>query len=214
MSEKIILPSSPEAAQLKTIEVWVSRLGGVYENNALGERDARHMGATHRQCKNPQHPPTFKNLLCKICADDEKTRKYNEMEGKPWDGVLPICPIDGDEYFYDYDDLVDYLAGCITPEYPDLNSMKELITGLKLVHCKKNFFSEIDACDLFESDLRGLEEAEVPDELLNAVDGVNEIIRAQGHCSYSPSNVKIIFDDDDIEQMLVLVNDIIERAFK
>lgn len=52
MSKKIILPADDIAASIQTVRGWVSRTGQFCGDN---EELARHLGATHKLCGNPEH---------------------------------------------------------------------------------------------------------------------------------------------------------------
>ncbi|MCE0850717.1 hypothetical protein LU689_12425 [Pseudomonas asiatica] len=169
--EKVVMYESPEAASLQTVTGWVDAGGRFWGKD---EHMARYSGSTHRQCEqNPEHPIHTTGRGCPACHEERRAENYAAMPKRVWAGE-PITEYDGDRYFFDQDDLRDYLI-----EYEiDL-------AELKLVFCTPNYPSQIDPNDHFCDDLP--EDGEISDDqLLAAFDLLNEMIRKSPPLSWSP----------------------------
>jgi hypothetical protein len=77
-----------------------------------------------------------------------------------------------DEYFNDLDEAEDFAE-----------DHEETLADLRLIICEPNRLREVDA-EHWIDDLP--EDGELPDEVLTAIDALNEVIRAAGPCSWSP----------------------------
>lgn len=103
--EKIIMFESDEAAQMKTVTGWVSADGRFYGND---ERAARYAGSTHSKCECGGMVEKGWTI-CETCRHKSAQERYLKLPYKDWDGKVPICLYDGDEYFWDEEKLLDYL---------------------------------------------------------------------------------------------------------
>ena len=156
--DKIILDTDPEAAQQKTLTLWVSRNGVAYQD----ERTARYDGSTHKKCECGEL--TEKHWIsCKTCRDKLDHERYLKMPSKEYDGKTPLVIYGSDEYFFDEDDLFIYC---------EEHNIKE--TDLDLVLCKPVYAFEIDPREYYESELP--EDGEVPDNIQAAFDELNKKI--------------------------------------
>jgi hypothetical protein len=163
MSDKPkVMYDSPEAAQVKTVTGWVSRLGHFYGDN---EHIARYDGCTHVLCKKCGAERDIRGY-CRPCYDKDRLGVYEKMEFKEWDGKTPLVLFDDDRYFWDEDAVFDHCDNFdVSPE------------DLDLVICEPQYASEIDD-DHFIDDLpedQGLDE--VYPELADLIEKVNELIR-------------------------------------
>jgi hypothetical protein len=159
MSE-IILSESPEAAKLETVTGWVSRRGFFYGKD---ERLARYDGSTHRPCSECGEL-IEKNGYCRPCHAKKEIAKFEAMPRKKWDGVGMLYSDAEDRYFYGMDDVDDYCdSEEVKPE------------ALRLIICEPTYAGEVDAAEFYENDLP--EEGDVPRELQEAFDELNEFIR-------------------------------------
>lgn len=123
--EKVVMYESPEAASIQTVTGWVDRSGRFWGQD---EHMARYCGSTHRQCaNNPAHPIHATNGWCKECWAESRAAKFKAMPKREWDGE-PITDYDGDRYFFDEDDLRDYLV-----------EHEIDLADLKLVFCSPNY---------------------------------------------------------------------------
>ena len=159
MSDKIILPDSPEAATQKTVTGWVSASGYFWGND---EHMARYDGSTHRACECGEL--VAKNSYCRPCALKREAEKFAAMQRKVWDGEAMLYSDAADEYFHDYDQISDHCeeADCS----PD---------DLRLIICEPCYAREIDPNEYFRDDLP--EDGEVDSELSAAFEELNKFIR-------------------------------------
>ncbi|HEX7718693.1 MAG TPA: hypothetical protein VF389_02705 [Woeseiaceae bacterium] len=125
-----IMYDSPEAAQRVTVAGWRSRDGHFYGDN---EGAARYAGCTHRACQDCGAPIKKLRMVCDECRQKCVIAKYATLPRETWDGTTPLCMFDGDEYFFDADDLHDYCA--------DHDCTVE---DLLLVICKPVYLSQIN----------------------------------------------------------------------
>ena len=104
--EKVVMYESPEAASIQTVTGWVSADGRFWGNN---EDVARYSGSTHRLCKNnPDHPAHPTNRWCGVCRNERLAAQFAAIPRRIWGGE-PITDFDGDRYFFDEEDLRDYI---------------------------------------------------------------------------------------------------------
>lgn len=169
--DKVVMYESPEAASLQTVTGWVDATGRFWGKD---EHMARYCGSTHRHCaKNPEHPIHATNGWCAVCHAESRAAKFAAMPKRVWAGEA-ITEYDGDQYFFDEEELRDYL---IEHEID--------LTDLKLVFCTPNYPRQIDPDDYFCDDLP--EDGEVnDDQLLAAFELLNEMIRKSPPLSWSP----------------------------
>jgi len=162
---KIILNDSPDAAQLKTVELWVAFDGRMFND----EHTARYAGCTHVRCECGNITEKL-YVRCQTCRDKKAIEKYNAMPFKEWDGTTPLVIYGSDQYFYDEGDLADYCA-----DY-DIDPKE-----LKLCLCDPHHLREFDG-SWFEDDLP--EDGELPDEIIKALDEFNAKIKAYNKTMY------------------------------
>lgn len=171
---------SPEAASLQTVTGWVSSNGHFWGKD---EHMARYDGSTHRICsKNPGHGKHIKNSWCETCRKETKDAKWLSMPKREYDGS-PVVVFDSDTYFFDIDDIVNWLEeNDIKPE------------DAQLSFCKPIYPSQIDPNEHFCDDLP--EDCEVSNELQAAFDVLNEVIKAHGPMSWTEGDEAVILPSD------------------
>lgn len=171
--EKVVMYESPEAASIQTVTGWVDPSGRFWGKD---EHMARYCGSTHRHCEsNPEHPIHATNGWCEVCRAESRAAKFEAMPKRAWAGEA-ITEYDGDRYFFDEEELRDYL---IDHEID--------LSDLRLVFCTPNYPSEIDPSDHFCDDLP--EDGEInDDQLLAAFELLNEMIRNCPPLSWSPGH--------------------------
>jgi len=156
MTEEIIFPDDERAATYRTnIEGWVSRAGKFYGKN---ENFARYEGSTHNRCDICMAPAKQPYLLCPMCRDQKQDDKYDKMEVVEWDGKTPVYSLSYDEYFYDMDDIENFIENI-----GDDGGVIE-IKDLQLVLCEETKMTLIDSNywnDCFHDDWDGRLPAEV-----------------------------------------------------
>lgn len=180
MADKIVMYDSPEAASIQTVTGWVSRTGLFCGKD---EHMARYHGATHRQCDNPNHPPYELRGYCLACSDERSAARFGAMPKVEWDGKTPLALHDTDCYFFDEEELRDYLLD---------NDIA--LEDARLVICKPNMASEIEPDEHYSDDLP--EDGEVGAELRAAFDALNEAIRREKPMSWSPGKTAAVLPAD------------------
>jgi hypothetical protein len=174
--EKIILPESVEAAHFQEgISGWVDRGGNFWGKD---ERMARWCGCTHVHCKDCGTVISRGYTLCDPCVIRRDIEKYNGLEKIDWDGETPLYSHASDKYFFDAQELHDYL------EEEDDRTPEDM----RLVLCTPNRLRQIDE-DYFVDELP--EDGELPAEIAGALEVLNKAIREHEPVSWSPSDKAI-----------------------
>jgi len=156
--DKVILDTDPEAAQLKTLKLWVSRNGLAYSD----ERTARYDGCTHKKCECGELMEK-RWLSCGKCRDKADRERYLKMPTKEYDGKTPLVLYNTDTYFFDAGDLFFYC---------EEHNVKE--TDLPLVMCDPVYAHTIDPNEYYVDELP--EDGEVPHPIQAAFDEMNKKI--------------------------------------
>lgn len=174
-NKPMILNTSNEAAQLKTVTGWVDRDGRFWGKD---ERMARWSGATHIACQRCGTPHYKAWTLCNGCRDLAAIERWEKLERKPWDGESPVCLYDGDKYFFDLESFLEWCADHdVKPQEANL------------VHCKPQYLSQVDE-DHWADDLA--EDEELPPNVLDALAALNAQIRAHKKpISWWPSEIAV-----------------------
>lgn len=181
--KQTIMFDAPEAASLRTATGWVTADGRFFGQD---ENLSRLCSATHRHCKNnPEHPVHEIHGYCDQCHHEKRAKIFAAMPARGWDG---------DNYFFDTGSLLDYLV--------DSNIT---LPDLRLCICEPNMPREIDPSDVFSEDLPG--DGEIcDDQLVAALDLLNEIIRKLGPLSWSQGKFavalpKAFLDEIEVKRM-------------
>ncbi len=175
-NEEIILDTSDEAAHKETREVWISKGGFMHSD----ERSARYAGATHNACKQCGKPTLKGWIKCEECRAIDHKEAYSKLPYEKWDGVKPLCLYDGDEYFFDEDDLTGYIED---------NDLKP--EDLMLVICVPNYAGDIST-DIWEDSFPADGDGEI-EELEKLVNEFNEKLKKLKPLSYSPGKVRTAY---------------------
>ncbi len=186
MEEKIILNTSDEAATYRTgLEGWVTRNGRFWGED---ERMARWDGCTHVLCECGK--PVEKSWTkCPECRRASAVKRFEAMPKKVWDGESPLCLFDDDCFFWSQDDLTDY---CEESGHDPKD--------LKLVICKPIFARQIDPYDHYHDDIP--EEGDLPGELVEAFDRLNEKIReCREPLSWEPGSYAAEIREETLEKV-------------
>jgi hypothetical protein len=155
--EIIVLDTSDEAAQLKTVTGWFSRNGRFYGND---EKLARFDGCTHKKCE-CGNLMTRSYIKCDSCRAKLVREEYFKLQFVEWKsaGTNPVCIYRENEYFFDDDSIEDYLSE---------NEMQP--EDLMLVVCSPNYTHTIDS-SVWEDVLA--EDQDIPKELQEKINEVN-----------------------------------------
>lgn len=172
-TEKVILPSDPEAATLRTVAGWVSRDGIFFGEN---EDLARWHGATHVLCSECGSATAKGFTICESCRDAKEAERFNAMPRAEWDGKALLYSIALDEYFSDPDDV-----------YDDENL--EDNADPMLVICERVEPRSLDT-DFFCGYLD--EDQELPDEILIAMDAFNKVVKGNWDYSWEPGEIALL----------------------
>jgi len=177
MSNEMILYDSPESAHFVSgISGWVSRDGRFFGDN---EHLARYCGCTHIKCKTCGHIHAH-NSYCEPCAKVRIEERFSTYERKEWDGETPLSINGTDVYFFDSDELQNWLK-----------DNDEQLENLQLVLCKPISMNHLDE-DYFLENLH--EDAEIPEPLQEAIDHLNEIIRSLPTQCWEPDKYAAVVD--------------------
>ena len=160
MSDKIILPSSDEAASIKTVTGWMSRNGRFFGDD---EQLARYDGSTHRECS-ICGKTIFKHEYCHDCHTKANIEEYQKMERREWNGTDGLYSQAKDKWFWSYEELDDYIV------YKNTTVDKLLL----IIGCPV-YAREIDPSEYYEGDLP--DEGDLPEDLLLAFEELNKYIR-------------------------------------
>jgi hypothetical protein len=177
-SEIVILSDSPEAATLQTVTGWVSRDGRFFGSD---ERSARYSGSTHGKCNTCGGVCSKSWLICQACQDSKTVEKWKEAERMPWDGTTPLYSDAYDKYFFDDG----------AEEFAEDEGVS--LEALRLRICRPVYGRLIDT-DHFSDELPEDNEGEVPDVIADAMEKLNEAIKAAGPLSWVPDKYVPTFD--------------------
>ena len=181
--KKVIMYESDEAAVYKDeiiVSGWVGVDGKVYPEEYM----ARYANSTHKKCPDCSEVMETRSY-CHLCREVKSQERFQNMEIiKDWD--FPICIYESDEYLFDWDGVHSYC---------DINVVNP--SELKLVNTVRASFSELD-WDFFDEQLADdHDQNDLPEEVIGAVEGLNEVLRnALPNCWYA-STKRIILEDDD-----------------
>jgi len=130
------------AAEVRTVSGWVCKTCGRFCGD--DENLARYCCSKFVPCQTPGCAGKAEKgySFCKDCREKLSKERYLKLPLQPWDGVTPLVEQDDDRFFYDAEDLNDYLEDCGLE-----------IEDLRLVvckPCKKPFFEMAEfLCDYF-----------------------------------------------------------------
>lgn len=180
--KKVIMYESPEAARYVTnIEGWIDAQGRFWGKGDDGERMARYSSHTHKVC---ECGGLAKRgwLRCENCIRKSERERYLALPYKEWDGIAPVCTWDGDTYFFNLDELIDYMT--------ERDSME----SIDLLFCDPVHYSSID----FETIAgEAHEDWEPEEELCKKVDEFNAYLKTLPPHSYCPGKVRTSYKLED-----------------
>lgn len=129
MSKEIILDTDEGIIEYRTdIEGWVGKNGIFYGKE---KHLAIYANSTHKKCEKG-HIYSKSWISCSECREAELPEKYLRLEYKEWDGETPLCIYDTDTYFFNIEEIEDYVEE------------EEIKTeDLKLVICEPAYLSEV-----------------------------------------------------------------------
>ena len=179
---KIIAKDSPEAARLVTVTGWVSSDGRFFGDGKDAEDVARYAGCTHVPCSECGKLTEKLYTHCVECREKEKAERYVARKRNEWGGEVPIYSERFDRYFFDEDDLVEFMEdeGC---------SFDALLPVL----CEPNKMRPVEV-DYWYDDLPEEADGELPKEANVALDTFNEAIK-DIVLSWTPTNIVALWPD-------------------
>jgi hypothetical protein len=173
---EIILFDSNDAAHFQTgLSGWVSRHGHYW---GIDERAARYDGCTHTRCEDCGEPVDRGRLICTQCHEKRQIKRYDAMPKEEWNGEGMLYSDAADRYFQDWYDVECFLED----EGGTANS-------LRLIICEPEYLPPIQddyGCDVLAEDV------ELPDEVIEAIDKFNKIIKNAGAVSWYPGKKAVI----------------------
>jgi hypothetical protein len=177
-AKKIIMYDSPEAATYrKDIEGWVS-IDNIYcGKGETGENLARYRSATHTKCECGKVIKARTYLSCDECRHKKALENYNKLPFRKYDGS-PVSIWNDDTFFFNEDDIVDYLED---------NGFEEI----DLLFCDKQYWNQIEP-DYWE-DIMPENMDSLPKKLQDALDNLNKIISELPPCSYLPGKIRTTY---------------------
>jgi hypothetical protein len=183
-TEKIVMYDSPEAATYKTnIEGWVNREGQFWGKD---EHMARWSGCTHMVCECGNIYGKGR-VRCDSCQAKVDTDKFLALPMEDWDGVDPVCLWSDDKFFFDECSLIDYMGDRVF----DAKEMGEDTPVIEIVKCESRGLSEVSEdywCDELPED------GEVPDDIAEALDNLNKVIKESTYKVWWAGKVRINMD--------------------
>jgi hypothetical protein len=170
MEKKIIMYDSPEAAREVTLTGWISSTNQFWGKD---EHMARWAGCTHLKC---ECGSTMEKSYtrCPECRHKSAVERYNALPFKEWDYKEPVCTWDGDTYFFNIEDLDEYMED---------SELKEI----DLLFCDEINYSPIDY-DYWGSDAH--EDWEPPSALKERLMEFNNFIKTLPAHSYTPGKTR------------------------
>jgi hypothetical protein len=172
--QKIIMFDSPEAAQERTATGWYDRF-----NQCFGaeERMARWSGCTHVRCSECGTVIVKGQIKCPDCHKKQQIALFNTFPVEKWDGDTPVVIFDTNRYFFG-ESILDFIA----------DSHPANDTELRICKCEPHYLSLVSA-DNWCDDLP--EDGELPDAVGEAVQALNEAIKAAGPVSWYEDAIAI-----------------------
>lgn len=173
-AEKIIMYDSPEAGRLVTVTVWeIDDPNGIIYTPK--EETARYNNCTHKTCDCGK-PMQKYYTKCEDCRAISARERYMALPFEEWDLIKPVCTVDADKYFFNEEDIIEYME-------------EEEINNLDLLICKPNEWKQIGE-DYWSDQMPEDSDGELPDSMQKALDGLNAIIKTLPPQSYSRGKIR------------------------
>lgn len=179
MEKDIILDTDDVAARKITVTGWVSKSGRFYgENESL----TRYEGSTHKKC-DCGNVIIKRYSRCDFCNSKKEIEKYNSYPFKEWDKLEPVYSETYKKYFFSPDEIEEHIV--------DLEDNEEEVSDLRLLICRPNKAHSVNS-SIWEDILT--EDGEIPSELQDKLDELNQFIETMSPLSWSPSNVRTAYN--------------------
>lgn len=175
MENKVILMDSSEAAKEQTVTAWISSKGRLFTD----EHAARYDGCTHQKCRICGELCLKHWISCESCRDKQDKELFLKMPAVEWDEKTPICVYRSDQYFYSYDEILDY---CEANQLDPLELMLVLCVPVEPRTLDEDFFEDCIA-----------EDQELPESFKIAIKEFNQKISdIKNPVSWIPGNKRIL----------------------
>ena len=176
----MILYDSDEAATYRTgISGWVDRSGFFYGPD---EHSARLQGCTHKKCECGNVILKY-DLRCRDCNSKRVIDRYNECKRVEWN----LSDLLYSETYDTYIDNVEHLREFVLEHIDHEDVSENDIADLRLYICTPNFLPEVTV-DYFEDVRPDDIDDFLSDEVIKAIDQLNEVISKQPPASWAPSD--------------------------
>jgi len=179
---KIVMYDDPNIVQLKEVKGWVGKDGRFYGNN---EHLARHANSTHKKCE-------CGNIMvkgysyCNDCSTKKAKENFLKLPIGEWDGKSMMCEYNGERFFSDMDEVIEYLEdNDILPE------------DAEIVLCEKQvFLNEVNFDELNEEYCTEENGASYyHPEIAEKVEELNELIRKAEPKLWFRTNKRVVIQD-------------------
>lgn len=119
-------------AERRTVSGWCCKTCGRYwGDGAGGERAAKYCCCTDRLCEKCGVARTHKHWInCDGCRQLERIERFEKLESKPYDGTA-VVTFDDDKYFFDSDELLEWIADTDDGEPRDLSTVRLVFAECK-----------------------------------------------------------------------------------
>lgn len=172
INKDIYLEGSEIELEKKTVEVYVSKKGGMF----LTEDSALKDSYTHKYCEKHDHTHAI-NSYCYKCSEDRQLQRYYNMEEVEYGGGW-IYSEEYEEWFSDLGEAEE------VAEYHQVG-----LKDLHLVVCTPNDLREVES-DYWED--IWYDGAQLPSEVEDALEKLNKVIREHGkNFSWEAGNKRI-----------------------
>lgn len=170
-------------AEVRTVTGWCCKTCNRYWGD---EHMARYCCCTVRPCESCGGDCEKSYIKCKTCREKAAWEKWFAKPAVPWDGAFPIGIWGDDKYFFDADELIDYIAE-IEAEIID-EAGEPLLGGVKFTTCRKlvppDFSVNEFCCDTLAEDQEFADAKEIDET-------VNRLIQEGHPASFEMTGVRL-----------------------
>lgn len=139
--------------------------------------------ATHDDCTScgKEFEKKYSNSRhCTSCEFKVRHEKFLALPFKEWDGITPVCIPDGDQYFFDSDEIEEYI-------HDQQEFDEEFPSTIDLLVCEPVPLRTLDY-EYWADDMH--EDWEPSKALEEAVKALNKVIQAEPTQSWFPSKIR------------------------
>lgn len=123
-TEKPSIPFETNA-EIRTVSGWCCKTcSRFWGDGDSGERAAKYCCCTDRLCEKCGVTRAHKHyIMCEGCRHLDRVKRFEKLESKPYDGTAVVL-WDGDRYFYDSEELLDWIEDTDDGEPRDLKELR------------------------------------------------------------------------------------------